>query len=80
MVDGVPHQVTENQALLFHVLAEANGDPLTGPEIGVRAKVAGAFRADRYRNQIKSTQLKKLIPQPKGARSKFRLVLPPLAE
>lgn len=79
-VDDVPYRVTENQALMFHALAEANGGPLSGPEIGKLAKFEGEFRAGRYRDQIEYPELKRLIPKPVRPDFKFRLVLPPLPE
>jgi len=79
-VDDVPYRVTEMQALMFHILAEENGGPLSGPEIGKLAKFEGEFRAGRYRDKITYPELKKLIPKPAKPDFMFRLVLPPLPE
>ncbi|MDY3557052.1 hypothetical protein R5W24_006236 [Gemmata sp. JC717] len=81
-VDGMPYQVTENQAILFQVLAQLNeNEALSGTEIGARAKIKGVFKAGLYRKQLKKVALKKLISDPSTPPGrKFRLVLPPLAD
>jgi hypothetical protein len=81
-VDGLEYQVTENQAILFHQLAQLNeNEALSGTEIGARAHVKGTFKAGLYRRQIKKAALKRLIPDPSTTPGrKFRLVLPPLTD
>jgi hypothetical protein len=79
-VDNVPYSVSENQALMFHVLVKTNGGPLSGPDMGRLVEFKGEFKASRYRDKIEYAELKKLIPKPAKPDFKFRLVLPPLPE
>jgi hypothetical protein len=68
---------TEYGSIFRSSWVDANGESLSGPELGKLARFEGEFRAGRYRDQIEYPELKKLIPKPAKPDFKFRLVLPP---
>jgi hypothetical protein len=78
-VDGIPVNVRDNHATLFHHLVAANGRPVSGCDI---AKQTGEkeFKVGRFVSQIKKSYpcLGKILKQEKGTNGRYCIELPPL--
>lgn len=78
-VDGKPFPVLDRQAILFHYLARANGEPVSGPEIARQEKIK-EFRSARIKDQIKHKALTALLKISQRGKRGFYLQLPPLEQ
>jgi hypothetical protein len=77
LVDGKEYVETANVAIFFKHLAEADGKPVSGPQIA-KAEMSREFKTTRVRKQIKHEDLKLIIKQEQKPNGRYYIGLPPL--